>query len=54
MKYRGGWNVNLFIKRRWMMRFDTYYGIILFDKVYPKLGAILENDCELILMKIKM
>lgn len=36
-----------------MMRFDTYYGIILFDKVYPKL-AILENDCELILMKIKM
>lgn len=37
-----------------MMRFDTYYGIILFDKVYQKLGAILENDCELILMKIKM
>lgn len=36
------------------MNDEIWYGIILFDKVYPKLGAILENDCELILMKIKM
>lgn len=50
MEYCEGWNVNLFIKWRWMMRFDIYYGIVFFDKVYSKLGEwILENDCELIL-----
>lgn len=50
MEYCGSWNVNLFIKWRWMMRFDIYYGIVFFDKVYSKLGEwILENDCELIL-----
>lgn len=43
MEYCGSWNVNLFIKWRWMMRFDIYYGIVFFDKVYSKLGIILEN-----------
>ena len=43
MEYCVGWNVNLFIKWRWMMRFDIYYGIVFFDKVYSKLGIILEN-----------